>query len=223
MVPETGFIKVHVVAGRYALPGSAICSVSGLDDDMTQEELDSFDVSVRNLIAVGPSRTMRDDPVFGLRQIVDVTLRALSPGINDPTTAQDGIFHSAALVIEFLQREPPRSVFRTENNGGLILDEQPTHDGIVRLAYNEVRVCAAASPTVCMYLIESLRLIREALKAADLEHRAPEIERQVQMIEAGCQKAGHVHSDNEFIATVRSDRFPNVLPLKVDYKRALLS
>lgn len=219
MVPKAGFVKLHTAAGRYSLPGCAICSVSGLDD---QEDLEAFDQSVRNLIAVGRNRTMRDDAAFGLRQIVDVTLRALSPGVNDPTTAQDGIFHAAAVVIEFLRREPPPSVIRTENYGQLILEEAQSHDRIVRLAYDEVRICAASSPMVCTYLIESLRSIRESLTVVGLEDRAPEIERQVQLVEAGCLKASHVQYDHESISKVRSDRFPDLMPMRSDYREALV-
>jgi len=222
LVPPGGFIKLHTISGRYSLPECAICSVVGLGDK-DEEELKEFDQCVRNLIAVGRSRTMRDDPAFGLRQIVDVTLRALSPGVNDPTTAQDGIFHAAAIVIEFLQREPPPTIIKTEHGGELILDEQQTHDGIVKLAYNEVRVCAGTSPTVCMYLIESLRLIRESLVNGGFKDRAPEIERQVQLIEAGCQNASHVHFDHEFVSKVVRDRFPDLMPIRSDYKQALMN
>jgi uncharacterized membrane protein len=108
---------------------------------------------------------------------VDVALRALSPGVNDPTTAQDSIFHTAAVVLELLRRNPPKKVPKTVSGGELILGEQQTHDGIVMLAFDETRKCAATSPTVCLYLLESLRLIRESLMAQGFnETRAPEIE-----------------------------------------------
>jgi uncharacterized membrane protein len=214
LVPKGGFIKIHTSPGRYALPGSAVCSVSGLD--ITDEtDLDEFDTQLLDAVALGRSRTMRDDPSFGLRQLVDVSLRALSPGINDPTTAQDAVFHAAAIVIEFLKRDPPPAVIKTDEEGGeLILGEQQTHDGIVSLAYNEIRICAASSPTVGLYLIESLRLIRESLTAAGLKDRAPEIERQVQLIEANCrQVSSHIYPDHQFIAKARMERFPQLMPL----------
>ena len=58
-------------------------------------------------MAVGATRTMQQDVSYGLRQLADVALKALSPGINDPTTAQDAIFHSAAVLTELLHRDPP--------------------------------------------------------------------------------------------------------------------
>ena len=150
---------------------------------------------------------MRDDPSFGLRQTVDVTLRALSPGVNDPTTAQDGIFHAAAVVTEFLHRVPPPAVRKTKDGGKLILNESHDYDSIVRLGFDEARICAASSPTVALYLLEALRLIRESLCANGRPGRAPEIERQARLIEANILQVNHVEDDRKFIQKARSDRF----------------
>ena len=223
LVPKQGYIKMLTTPGRYALRGSAVCQVYA-KTDLSDEEWTEVDTRILDHVAIGRNRTMRDDPSFGLRQIVDVTLKALSPGINDPTTAQDGIFHAAGLVVEFLLRNPPPSVIQCKHHDGeLILDKQQSHDDIVKLAYNEVRVCAATSPTVCLYLVESLRLIRESLNASGFEDRAPEIERQVQLIEANCKTIGsHIAADKDFVAQVRSDRFPSLFPIdETTYKNVV--
>ena len=216
LVPKDGYIKMLTTPGRYALRGSAVCAVSTNTENKTEEEWYDFETQLLDHVAIGRIRTMRDDPSYGLRQVVDVTLKALSPGVNDPTTAQDSIFHAAGVVVEFLLRDPPPSVIRCkQHDGELILDKQQTHDDIVKLAYNEARVCSATSPTVCLYLVESLRLIRESLNASGFpDDRAPEIERQVQLIEANCrQVSSHISADREFMARVRSDRFPSLFPI----------
>lgn len=217
LVPKDGYIKMFTAPGRYALRGSAVCAVScgGSGRENTEAEWSELDTKILDHVALGRIRTMRDDPTFGLRQIVDVTLKALSPGVNDPTTAQDSIFHAAGVVVEFLLRSPPPSVIKCKHHGGeLILGKQYTHDDIVELAYNEVRVCSATSPTVCLYLVESLRLLRQSLTASGYPDRAPEIERQVQLIEANCrQVSSHIAADREFMARVRSDRFPDLFPI----------
>ena len=230
LVPSTGKIQLHTIEGRYAIPGVAVCTISiprKIYDDMNGHEeekdgeagmqssstsspvawLEELEDKVLNCLQIGSCRTMRLDPSYGLRELVDVTLRALSPGVNDPTTAQDGIFHAAAVVIEFLKRNPPPHRYVTPQGGVLILGEQQDHDGIVRLAYDEARKCAASSPTVCVYLMESLRLIRESLRAQGLEFRAPEIERQVRLIEEGCLRTNQIKDDHLFITQARKDRF----------------
>ena len=114
---------------------------------------------------------MQQDVSYGLRQLADVALKALSPGINDPTTAQDAIFHAAAVLAEIL-RQDPEPVERTGDGGRcVVLSEQPTHADLVGLAYDEVRRAAATHPTVCLYLLESLHLVRQALDAAALGNK----------------------------------------------------
>jgi uncharacterized membrane protein len=208
LVPPKGKIQLHTIEGRYAIPGVAACTISWAESiEQESDWFDEFETAILNCIQIGICRTMRLDPSYGLRELVDVTLRALSPGVNDPTTAQDGIFHSAAVVIEFLRRNPPPHQYLTPNGGVLVLGEQQDHDGIVRLAYDEVRKCAASSPTVCVYLLESLRLIRDSLRAHGLHQRAPEIERQVRLIEHGCLLTSQVPDDHRFITQARRDRF----------------
>ncbi len=90
-------------------------------------------------VAIGRTRTMQQDVSYGLRQLADVALKALSPGINDPTTAQDAIFHAAAVLAELLQRDPPARVHSGADGRRLVLVQQPTHDDLVRLAFDEVR------------------------------------------------------------------------------------
>ena len=64
---------------------------------------------------------MQQDPTYGVRQLADVALVALSPGVNDPTTAQSAIFHLAEVVRYGLMRELPAEVER--NGRRLILAE----------------------------------------------------------------------------------------------------
>jgi uncharacterized membrane protein len=206
LVEENGCIKLHTAPGRYAIPGAPICSISPCPAD--EDDLAELDNNVRHAVSLGRSRTNRDDAAYGLRQLVDVSLRALSPGINDPTTAQDAIFHAAAVVMEFLRRSPPSSVCETSSGGILILEEGLTHNSIVLLAYDEVRRSAASAPAVCIYLLETLRQIRESLKAEGLEGRAPEIERQARLIEEGCLLTQQVPEDHQLIIQARIDRFP---------------
>jgi len=56
------------------------------------DDLDATEEAIFDAVSTGNTRTMQQDVSFGLRQMADVGLKALSPGINDPTTAQDSIF-----------------------------------------------------------------------------------------------------------------------------------
>ena len=65
-------------------------------------------VQLRDLFALGRERTIEQDPLFALRILVDIAAKALSPAINDPTTAGQVLDHIEAFV-EVVARGAGRS------------------------------------------------------------------------------------------------------------------
>jgi uncharacterized membrane protein len=125
------------------------------------------DWKLRASVAFGPERTMEQDPTFAFRILVDIGLKALSPAINDPTTA--------VLVIDQLQRllrmaglrhlhddtlrddaGRPRLIFRTPNWGDF-----------VHLTFTEIRHCGAGQ----VQIARRLRAVIENLIYTLPEHR----------------------------------------------------
>ncbi len=155
--PEGGTVRVDSGVGRFAIDGSSFCTVWPAPSDR--------DEAVRTALAAvhtGATRTLQQDASYGIRQLADVALKALSPGINDPTTAQDAIFHLGAVLREFLQREEPvRDLVHDDRR--LVLAQAEDHEAIVGLAYDEIRLAAASLPTVSIYLLESMSLLRQSL------------------------------------------------------------
>lgn len=91
------------------------------------EEMDEDDLSaLRGMVAVEKDRFFHQDPSFGLRKLVDIAERALSPGINDPTTA--------VQVLDELHRILRVVVVRAE------LPALVTREGTVRLVHRPQRV-----------------------------------------------------------------------------------
>ena len=181
---------VHTYPGRYAIRGAPLCTLSAVPDDVKATEHALLDA-----VSTGNTRTMQQDISFGLRQMADVGLRALSPGINDPTTAQDSIFHSAAVLAELLRRDPPPREHSDERNRRVVLVEQPSGDDLVRLAVGELRRAAATQPTVCIYLLEALHLLREGLDASGLSSRTAVLVEQARLVVAGCEASDVLPSD----------------------------
>ena len=83
-LPPGGVARVEVQVGRFVHPGRRLCTVWGETDH--REALERQD---EQSLRYRTSGTMQQDIGFGIRQIVDIALRALSPGVNDPTTAHE--------------------------------------------------------------------------------------------------------------------------------------
>ena len=119
LAPEGGAVRLETGVGRYAIVGAPLCTIWPAPE---QSEFDDVERRARRAVHVGVTRTLQQDVSYGIRQLVDVALKALSPGINDPTTAQDAIFHLAAVLRTMLDAPPPRAEIEAE--GRRLLLEQ---------------------------------------------------------------------------------------------------
>ena len=174
-------VVLHTAPGRYAVRRTPLCTVTPAPNDG-----DGAAERARSAVVIGETRTMQQDPSYGIRQLVDVALKALSPGVNDPTTAQDAIFHIASVLGELLH-QPARHVVRNFNERRLVLEQFVTHGDLVSLAFDEVRRAARDQPLVCVYLLESLGLLHESLGAADITSALESLEGQARLVLAGCE------------------------------------
>jgi uncharacterized membrane protein len=103
------------------------------------------DDALHTTVAFGPERTMEQDPLFAFRIMVDVALKALSPAINDPTTAVLAIDQIHRLLravgVRRLRDE------KTTDAAGRrrVIYRTPTWDDFVHIAFVEIRSCGAGS------------------------------------------------------------------------------
>ena len=108
-------------------------------------------------VATGFERTNVQDVGFGFRQLVDVAARALSPGINDPTTAVHVIGHLSVLLGRLAERNPgPEHL--TDGNGRVrVVVALPELKDLLDMAMNQPRQYGAADPAVAGRLIGLLQ------------------------------------------------------------------
>ncbi len=153
-------LRLDTAPGRYAIPETPICTIWPHPNDK-----EALIGAVRAAIIIGESRTMQQDVAYGVRQLADVALKALSPGINDPTTAQDALFHLGAVVQEMLVRQPPSQHLVGDGERTILRPQAMTHEEVISIAFDEVRIAAVGQPTVQIYLLEILHLLGLSLHA----------------------------------------------------------
>lgn len=118
--------------GDFVARGTTLLHVRGRHEPDTAERLVAA-------VAIGPERTTRQDAAFGFRQLVDVAVRALSPGINDPTTAVQALDRIYELLVLLAPRRLP-SPERLDDRGVVrAVLPRPSWDGYVHLAFEEIR------------------------------------------------------------------------------------
>ncbi|MFE3639081.1 DUF2254 domain-containing protein [Streptomyces sp. NPDC059168] len=102
-------------------------------------------------------RTPEQDVAFGLRQLTDVAVKALSPGINDPTTAVHALSHSSALLCELARRDLSPRLLRDDDGRVRVVLRRPTLAELLHLAVAQPLRYGAAEPAVLARLCMLLR------------------------------------------------------------------
>lgn len=142
------------------------------------------DCDVAACVSLGRERTMQQDPAFGLRQLVDLAARALSPGINDPTTAVQAIdqIHDA---MRRLATRPMRSG-RVADDDGVVRLMHPVArwEDFVSLAVDEIRVYGAGS----LQVLRRLRGMLDDLLEIAEEPRRPPLREQLKLLAAAAER-----------------------------------
>ncbi len=195
------FMRVDAAAGRYAIPGTPLATIWP-----APAEPEPATVQALRAIVVGETRTMQQDLAFGVRQLVDVALKALSPGVNDPTTAQDAMFHLGAVLREILAHPAPPRVIRGDDERVLLLSQALTHEELVDLSFDEVRIVAASQPTVSIYLLEILHLLQEGLDGRETGS-AEALRRQAGLVLEVSELADLTLHDHERVRSAYRARF----------------
>ncbi|MDI3196228.1 DUF2254 domain-containing protein [Pseudarthrobacter sp. AL07] len=108
---------------------------------------------VNAAVATGFERTNVQDVGFGFRQLVDVAARALSPGINDPTTAVHVIGHLSVLLCRLAERSPGPEQLRDDGGRVRVVVSLPELEDLLNMAMNQPRQYGAADPAVAGRLL----------------------------------------------------------------------
>lgn len=204
VAPPGGTVRLEIAVGRYAVPGTPLCTIWPTPREGDRRHVER---AARAAVLVGRSRTMQQDSSYGIRQLVDVALRALSTGVNDPTTAQDAIFHMAAVLQEMLRRSGPPRATQGEEGRRLLRPEAQTHAGAVALGFDELRQAAKDKPAVCIYLLEALHLLCESLPPGAGPEVSGPLRQQARLILDGAEAADLLPHDLQRVRRAYATRF----------------
>ncbi len=159
-VPQGSTVFVPVELGGFVMPDAPIAWIWPLPDDG-----DCAD-RVRSTIALGDTRTLQQDVGFGILQMVDIAVRALSPGVNDPNTANDLIVHVGVVLLALWERPESGSV--QEADGRTLIRHDLTHADYLRAAFDPLRRHGAGDPSVAATIVRTLVALRSEVVRRDL-------------------------------------------------------
>jgi uncharacterized membrane protein len=136
-----GFVEVLPMVGQFLAPGTPVLRVH-------QGRSTPDPARARRVLVLARQRTIDQDPAFALRMLVDIAIRALSPAVNDPTTAVQSLDRIEGLLVELYRRAPGPVVVHDEDGAELGLVPAPTWTDYLELAVTEIRQYGTGSAQV---------------------------------------------------------------------------
>ncbi|MFG2872592.1 DUF2254 domain-containing protein [Streptomyces sp. NPDC048338] len=150
------FVVTRLI-GDFVPPGTVLVEVHGDTSGPAPERVTGF-------VALGAERTIEQDPAFALRILVDIAIRALSPAVNDPTTAVQVInYIESFLHTVGTTRLPGRHVLADRDGNPRVVLPGRDWDDYLELAVCEIRDYGGSSVQICRRLRAMLEGLLEAL------------------------------------------------------------
>jgi uncharacterized membrane protein len=151
---------------------------------------------IGNFIVSGDERTPTQDLEFAIRHLVEVALRALSPGINDPFTATVVIDRLRGVLSRVMERALPSETIQDRSGRARVHRQITTYDGILDAAIHQIRQAGSAKPEILIHLLEAIGRIAEH---ARLDEQRGALARHAHLVRAAGQRDVPEPADREDI------------------------
>lgn len=158
-LPRGATVHITAVVGGFTLPGAPVMWVwPPVDDEVT--------AALVQAVAIGDARTMQEDVGFGIVRLVDIAVRALSPGVNDPQTANDIIVNLGVVLLALWEHPGPEQV--QDRDGRLLVRSDLTHADYLHASFDPIRRYGTTDPTVVITLLRSVHALRDEVIRREL-------------------------------------------------------
>jgi uncharacterized membrane protein len=155
-------IKVVTAVGDTVLEGTPLLHIFNADPPLTERELSS-------MLELGEERTFEQDPKYAIRLLVDIAIRALSPAINDPTTAVQALDQIGDLLLRLGGRRLEIGAYPDDSGQIRLIIPFPSWDDFLHLGFEEILSYGARSVQVMRRM---KALITDLLAVLPPERRA---------------------------------------------------
>ena len=182
-------IKVEHRPGDFITRGSAIVK-AGPPERLNQELAEK----ISDVFILGTQRLRLQDVEFAIHQLVEIAVRALSPGINDPFTAMTCIDRLGVALTQVAKKSIPSAYSYDDNDNLRLIMDVVTFDSLTNSAFNQIRQNARSSVAVTIRLLETIAVIG-AQTTTDRERTA--LLRQAKMIKRGSDESLPEKCDRE--------------------------
>jgi uncharacterized membrane protein len=146
-------VRMERGIGAFVVQNTTLVSLA-LDEPPDQEMIKALNESY----SIGRHRTVEQDPAFGIRQLVDMAMKALSPGVNDTSTAVMCIDYLTAILAQIAPRKFPASL-RYDADRLSVITIAPTFEGLVAEAFDQIRSSAIGNVGIMARMLSAIETL----------------------------------------------------------------
>jgi uncharacterized membrane protein len=155
---ESVFIRLKEQIAEVLSPNSADAGKKEKDGN-GRSEVEKISDAIRGTFTTGLERTLNEDVLFGFQQLADIGLRALSPGVNDPTTAMFCIDWLGEGLIRVQDTNDRPTVAVDEDGTPRVVYPPIPFEQFLTISFRHIRHYAAGDPFVSRHIIEVLESV----------------------------------------------------------------
>ena len=155
-------VRFRCRPGKPVIPGQVIAEYWHKDSkEASTEFLEKTRDQILRSMIIGCARTPDQDAEFAIDQLVEIAVRALSPGINDPFTAISCIDRLVGALARISDKPLPSGLIHDSNDDLRIVVQAYTHDGLCDAAFHRLRQHGISETSVALGLLEAMLRLRE--------------------------------------------------------------
>jgi uncharacterized membrane protein len=166
-------VRMERGTGAFVVQNTALASLA-----LTYPPDRAMISALNGAYSISRHRTVEQDAAFGIRQIVDMALKALSPGVNDTSTAVMCVDYLTAILAQLAVRQFP-SVQRYDGEALRVITVAPTFDSLLAEAFDQIRGSAEGNVAIMARMLGAIDTIA-SLTVSPSRRRA--LDEQVQWI-----------------------------------------
>lgn len=190
-VPPGTTVRLETRTGAYIHRGEVLMSLWPAPEDPGESE--TVERRVLSTVEIAANRTMQQDVDFALRQLADIALRALSPAVNDPTTATEVVLRLGSLLRDILISPQPPVAAAGADGRVLLRPWLLSRQEYVEHAFDQIRQAVGNQMHVATALLRVLCMLTVHVRESGCQDTIPALRAQEQMLMDAVRRAPGVH------------------------------
>jgi uncharacterized membrane protein len=154
-------VRLPYRPGNFLVEGAELAAV------WPPEAADRIARALKSAQVTGPVRTLAQDPAFGVDQLVEIAIRALSPAVNDTYTAIACVDWLGNTLCKLAKVWKPAAEYRDRAGNIRVICEQVSYENLVARSFDKIRQASRGMPALLMRQLDALKAIMEQTTDAD--------------------------------------------------------